>query len=166
MKRVVVVHGQEAPGAHCRSVLERAGYETIVCRGPQPLASECYVLEDGSCPLCESVDLLVYDPLGHESLGPDGVAPILATLRRRYSRKPVVVLGASADMPLGIAKLAADDPDLHCVPWADESELCRVVQRLVAAERWTEQVPSGRWAASRHDLDPGLYGAADCGYCD
>jgi hypothetical protein len=164
MKRVVVVHGQGELGATCRSMLESAGYETIACQGPLPPETLCHVLDDGSCPLCESCDLLVYDPWVHESLGPQGSAPIIAALRRRYARKPVIVLGAPADVPLGIAAIAADDPHLRFVPTGDHAGLCQTLHDLAGS--LTAYEPPTRWAAARHEQDPGLYGAADCGYCD
>lgn len=68
-------------------VLERAGYDTIVCSGPGDMTGVCHLLETGDCPWADAADA-VFNGFG---LGTDEHRRIIEALRREHPDTPVVV---------------------------------------------------------------------------
>jgi CheY-like chemotaxis protein len=72
MAKILVVEDTPDLILYEARLLERAGHRVIRCNGAPSLLSACPMLRFGSCPLPESVDMIVFDcgfagPMRHRS---------------------------------------------------------------------------------------------------
>lgn len=108
MSRVVVVQHSHRLASGYAAALRSAGHEVKCCCGPETF--ECPVLDGERCGYCEDGDVLVYDPWLRPRGEESDSATILATLRRSYPRKPIVVAGGQGSLSPEIRSLAERDP--------------------------------------------------------
>jgi hypothetical protein len=80
--------------------LEAAGFETVICPGPQRDESRCWLLSEGDCPLAANADVVLF---GLDLENPVDRA-VLRALGRRYPGKPVV-----AELPTDTSRHHAED---------------------------------------------------------
>lgn len=85
--RVLVEYPSFATPSVVADVLERAGYDPIVCEGPGDANGVCRLLEAGQCPLVDEADI-VFNGFG---LGTSEHRQILHAIRQSDARMPVVV---------------------------------------------------------------------------
>jgi len=124
---------EDAPdlGLYEASLLEQEGHTVLRCSGgPTPFAA-CPMMRDGSCPVADAADLIifscgVYAPLRHRTYR--GVH-LLRAYREHpvYGRLPmlVVAVGAPDDL-LGSGPIEA------VAKFADPKEIVHAVDRLLA----------------------------------
>jgi hypothetical protein len=86
--RVVVENGDFGIGYAVERVLEEAGYEVMVCGGPENLSKRsCPLVIDGSCDLVAGADVIVHSL----NLDRPEHAEVLRAIRSKYPHTPVVV---------------------------------------------------------------------------
>lgn len=126
--RVVVEAAEWQVRAAIENVLQRAGYATASCPGPEGSGHRCPVTTGDSCSMVEQADLVIHalrltDRRNLEAL---------RTIRRRWPRLPVVV-----EVPVPVVDQRAADLEGCTVvhPPMNTGALLSAVERALASRR-------------------------------
>ncbi len=86
-RRVLIEAGDWARQESLTGVLQRSGYQTTTCDGPESSDSRCTLVGTGECDACRDADVIVHllrhsDPRNRE---------VLLNLRSHYPDTPIIV---------------------------------------------------------------------------
>lgn len=104
-RRVLVVQRDAALAETYAAWLRQAGFQVTLCgRFPWP-DKPCPLLATGRCALCETADLIVYDPWLYVRADGTGSADLIKALRRAYPDRPVLLTWGSVGVPAAVRAL-------------------------------------------------------------
>jgi len=86
-KRVLIESGDWAQQETLARILQRAGYDTAVCDGPEVSDTRCNLVDEGECSGCRGADVIVHalrhsDPRNRE---------VLLEIQTRFPHVPLIV---------------------------------------------------------------------------
>jgi CheY-like chemotaxis protein len=131
---VLVVEGDADERERLGTVLERGGYDVVLCSGPAGPDYVCIGGREGRCPLIDGSDVVVLD-LWLETDTLMMGTPSDELLRLYLSAgKPVITLGRAEPLSPDVR----DEPVAHLARRPDPEGLLRAVR---ASARWLQDEP-------------------------
>ena len=137
MASILLVEDVPDLGLYEAKLLEQEGHFVLRCSGGPTAFAACPMMRDGTCPVVDAADLIIFScrmfgPLQHRSYR--GIHLLRAYREHpEYGRLPMLVVGVGAPDDLG-----GSGPILQVAKFADPSEVVSAVDRLL--ERTKESV--------------------------